>query len=103
MIRDFNEGKKGPKQDPYGKDVFHFEIPPSTIKTIVFGYRAAPQLEDDLRKTVTANANLKHIVFGRAVRNVDARLKLFQMRPEFCDGEVEEYDAKAKLVCCSPN
>jgi hypothetical protein len=76
IIRNFNEVKENAGPDTYGKDVMLFEIPPSAIKAVVFGYRVAPQLEDDLRKIVTANADLKHVVFRRAVRSVDGRIEI---------------------------
>ncbi|MDR3557944.1 MAG: DUF2971 domain-containing protein, partial [Candidatus Pacebacteria bacterium] len=76
IIRGFNGGQKAPKQDPYGKDVFLFDIPPFAIQTVVFGYRTTSENEKALRKIVIANENLKHIVFRRAVRNVDGKIEI---------------------------
>jgi hypothetical protein len=76
IIRGFKEAKEKIGADQYGKDIFLFEIPPSAIKSVIFGYRADPQLEGDLRKIVTTNANLKHLVFMRAVRNVFGNIEI---------------------------
>jgi hypothetical protein len=69
-------GQKGRDQDSCGKDVFLFEIPPSAIRAVVFGYRTTPENEETLREIVGATANLKHIVFRRAVRNVNGKIEI---------------------------
>lgn len=76
MIRNLTEGEKEEKPDSYKKDVFLFEIPPSAIQAVIFGYRTTSENENALRKIVSANANLKHIVCKRAVRNVDGKIEI---------------------------
>jgi hypothetical protein len=71
IIRGFKEAK-----EKVGTDIFLFEIPPSAIKSVIFGYRADPQLEGDSRKIVATNADLKHMVFMRAVRNVFGNIEI---------------------------
>jgi hypothetical protein len=81
IIRGFKEAEKvGP--DDYSKDVWLFEIPPSAIKAVVFGYRAPPQLEASLREIVTTNVNLKHIVFRQAVRDVNGHIEVVSSLPD---------------------
>lgn len=76
IIRRLDSGQKEPEQDSYGKDVFLFEIALSAIRAVVFGYRMRPENEKELREIVSGNANLKHIVFRRAVRNVDGKVEI---------------------------
>jgi hypothetical protein len=76
IIRNFNHAKEKIGQDTYGKDIMLFEIPPPTIRTVVFGYRTTSENETALREIVSANANLKHIVFRRAVRRVDGKIEI---------------------------
>jgi hypothetical protein len=75
IIRNFNDAKEKVGPDNYGKDVLLFEIPPSAIRAIVLGYRTTPQDEKQVRDIVTGNTNLKHVVFSRAVRNVDGKIE----------------------------
>jgi hypothetical protein len=76
IIRGFNGGQKAPEQDSYRKDVFLLDIPPSAIQAVIFGYRTTSEDETALREIVRANVNLKHIVFRRAVRNVDGKIEI---------------------------
>jgi hypothetical protein len=76
MIRNLNEGKMGSKLDRYGKEVFLFVIPPSAIQTVIFGYRTTSENQKALREIVSANTNLKHIMFRRAVRNIDGKIEI---------------------------
>jgi len=82
IIRNFTEAKEKVGPDDYGKDVWLFEIPPSAIRAVVFGYRAPPQLEASLREIVTTNVNLKHIVFRRAVRDVNGHIEVVSSLPD---------------------
>lgn len=43
---------------------------------MIFGYRTTSENQKALREIVSANANLKHIVFRRAVRNVDGKIEI---------------------------
>ena len=81
-IRNFNEAKENVGSDTYGKDVLLFEIPPSAIRAVVFGYRATPELEESLREIVTANVNFKHVVFRQAVRGVDGKIEIVSSLPD---------------------
>ena len=76
IIRNVTEAKEKAGPDPYGKDVLLFDIPPSAIQAVIFGYRTTPENETALRKIVSANVNLKHVVFRRAVRNVDGKIEI---------------------------
>ncbi len=76
IIRNFNGGMKTPDQDVFKKDVYLFEIPPPTIRTVVFGYRTTSEDQKALREIVSANADLRHIVFRRAVRNADGKIEI---------------------------
>lgn len=76
IIRNFNDAKENIGQDIYGKDILLFDIPPSAIQAVIFGYRTTSENEKALQKIVSANANLKHIVFRRAVRNVDGKIEI---------------------------
>ena len=76
LIRNLTEGEKEEKQDSYKKDVFLFEIPPSAIQAVIFGYRTTSENKNALRKIVSANADLKHIAFKQAVRNVDGKIEI---------------------------
>jgi hypothetical protein len=79
IIRGLSGGEKCSNQDEYGKDVFLFEIPPSAIKAVVFGYRMSPILELELHKIVSANSSLNHVVFMRAVRDVDGQIEIVSL------------------------
>jgi len=76
IIRNVTEAKEKAGPDPYGKDVLLFDIPPSAIQAVIFGYRTMSENETALREIVRANVNLKHIVFRRAVRNVDGKIEI---------------------------
>ncbi|MDR3714149.1 MAG: DUF2971 domain-containing protein [Puia sp.] len=76
IIRNFKEANGKAGQDLYGKDVFLFEIPPLAIQAVIFGYRTTSEDETALLEIVRANVNLKHIVFRRAVRNVDGKIEI---------------------------
>jgi hypothetical protein len=76
IIRKFTEAKVKVGLDDYGKDVWLFDIPSSAIKSVILGYRTTSVNEKVLREIVSANANLKHIVFRRAVRNVDGKIEI---------------------------
>lgn len=82
IIRGFKEAKEKVGTDNHGKDVFLFEIPPSAIRAVVFGYRATPQQEESLRGIVATNMNLKHIVFRRAVRDVNGHIEVVSPPPD---------------------
>jgi hypothetical protein len=69
------------REERYGKDVFFFEIPPSAIKAVIFDYRAASQLQDDLREVVTTNTNLEHVAFRRAVRDANGHIEIVPALP----------------------
>jgi hypothetical protein len=76
IIRNFDDAKENIGPDSYGKDVLLFDIPPSAIQAVIFGYRTTSEDETTLREIVRANVNLKHIVFRRAVRNVDGKIEI---------------------------
>lgn len=76
IIRNVTEAKEKAGPDPYGKDVLLFDIPPSAIQAVIFGYRTTSEDEIALREIVRANVNLKHIVFRRAMRNVDGKIEI---------------------------
>lgn len=76
IIRNFTEAKEKVGSDAYGKDVWLFDMPSSAIQSVVLGYRTTSENEKALRETVSANVNLKHIVFRRAVRNVDGKIEI---------------------------
>jgi hypothetical protein len=76
IIRNFTEAKEKVGPDDYGKDVWLFDILSSAIQSVVLGYRTRSENEKALREIVNANANLKHIVFRRAVRNVDGKIEI---------------------------
>jgi hypothetical protein len=59
-------------------DILLFEIPPAAIRTVIFGYRTTSEFEKALRDVVSANLNLKHIVFRRTVRNTVGRIEINQ-------------------------
>jgi len=82
IIRNFTEAKEKLGPDDYGKDVWLFEIPPSAIRAVVFGYRAPRQLEASLREIVTTNVNFKHIVFRRAARDVNGHIEVVSSLPD---------------------
>jgi hypothetical protein len=76
IIRHFTEAKEKVGPDDYGKDVWLFDMPSSAIRSVVLGYRTTSENEAALREMVSANANLKHIIFRRAVRNVDGKIEI---------------------------
>ncbi len=87
IVRNFKGAKTNAGPDPYGKDVLLFDIPPSAIQAVIFGYRTTSENEKALRDIVSANADLNHIVFKRAVRSVDGKIEIVPSVTEFCDGE----------------
>jgi hypothetical protein len=76
MIRDFKDAKEKVGPDNYGKDIFLFEIPPSTIRAVVLGYRTTPEDEKKVLDIVTGNTNLKHVVLSKALCNVDGKIEI---------------------------
>jgi hypothetical protein len=78
VIRNFNDAKENKGKDIHGKDILLFEIPPAAIRTVIFGYRTTSEFEKALRDVVSANLNLKHIVFRRTVRNTVGRIEINQ-------------------------
>jgi hypothetical protein len=76
IIRNFSDAKENVGKDKYGRDVLLFDIPPSAIQAVIFGYRTTSENENTLRDIVSANADLNHIVFKRAVRNVDGKIEI---------------------------
>jgi len=55
--------------------IFCFEVPPSAIRTVIFGYRSTPALENEVRASFGANPALGHVRFKRAKRGA-AELEL---------------------------
>jgi hypothetical protein len=76
IIRNFNDAfvKAGP--DDYGKDVLLFAIPPSSIKSVVIGYKATAESVQQLRSTVSTNPALSHVRFQRAILTDDAAVDI---------------------------
>lgn len=46
--------------------IYCFDVPPAAIRSIIFGCRAKPALENEMRSTVTANPALSHVRFRKA-------------------------------------
>lgn len=76
IIRGFKEAKEMKGQDTYQNEIFLFEIPPSAIRAVILGYRTTPQREKELREIVNTNANLRHVAFRRAVRNINGHIEV---------------------------
>jgi hypothetical protein len=76
IIRNVTEAREKAGRDPYGKDVLLFDILPSVIQVVILGYRTTSEDQTALRDIVSANTNLKHIVFRRVARNVDGRIEI---------------------------
>lgn len=62
--------------------IFCFDVPPDALRSIIFGCRTGPELERQIRDSVAANPNLKHVTYKRAklvggrIEIVDATLDL---------------------------
>jgi hypothetical protein len=76
IVQNFNNAAVISKKDPYGKDVLLFDVPPSSINSIVFGYKMLPKQEEDLREMVAANSDLKHVIFRRAIRKASGYIEI---------------------------
>ena len=76
IIRGFNDAVEKAKPDSYGTDVLLFDIPPSAIKSIVFGYRTTIELENEIREMVGAKLELSHVIFQRAVREANGHIEI---------------------------
>jgi len=46
--------------------IFCFDVPPDSIRSIVFGWRTAPNVEEEIRGAIAANPNLQHLRSRRA-------------------------------------
>jgi hypothetical protein len=76
IIRNFAEAREKTGLDRYGKRVWLFEVPPSAIQSVILGYRTTREDEKALRESVSENADLRHVAFRRAVRNVDGKIEV---------------------------
>jgi hypothetical protein len=76
IIRKFAEAQEKSGLDRYGKEVWLFGVPPSAIRSVILGYRTTHEKEKALREKVSENADLKHVVFRRAVRDVDGKIEI---------------------------
>ena len=76
IIRNFNDAavKVGP--DGYGKDVMLFAVPPSSIKSVVIGYKATEESVQQLKSTVSVNTELSHVTFHKAILNDDGAIDI---------------------------
>jgi len=76
IIRNFNDAavKVGP--DGYGKDVMLFAVPPSSIKSVVIGYKATEESVQQLKSTVSVNTELSHVTFQKAILNDDGAIDI---------------------------
>jgi hypothetical protein len=76
IIRNFNDACDIVGKDSIGKDVLLFAIPPEAIKSVIFGYRATPDLEAALRNIIASNPQLKHVNVKRAFREANGHIEI---------------------------
>ena len=76
IIRNFNEATVIKGKDGYDTDVLLFAVPPSCIKGVVIGYKAAKDSVDQVKSIVAKSSNLSHISFRRAVLQDDGAIEI---------------------------
>lgn len=76
IIRNFNDACEKRGTDSHGTEVLLFAIPPASVKSVVFGYKATEESIQQLKAAVAANPLLSHVTFQRAVQKSDGSVEV---------------------------
>lgn len=72
IIRCFNDAQvKLEKPDPYGNEILLFAIPPDAIRSVIIGFSAKPEFEEEMRSILASDRSLSHVVLKRAAQSLE--------------------------------
>jgi hypothetical protein len=76
IIRNFNDAAIKCGRDNYDKDVLLFAIPPSSIKSVVIGYKATRKSVEQVKATIESNPDLFHVSVKHAILDKDGAIHI---------------------------